>query len=177
VIGCECQTCISDDPKNDRSRSSGYLEGPFGKLLIDAGPDLRQQALREKLKEVDAVLYTHAHLDHIMGFDELRAFCWKKKEPLPLHGSAETLAALKRMFAWAFTGKKVSSGYVFPDPLPFTGPFRIGGLKVTPIEVVHGQVRTHGFRFDHPGAKSFAYLSDVKKSLGNRVRCLRGSRS
>ena len=161
VIGCECQTCVSENPKDDRSRSSGFLEGPFGKILIDAGPDLRQQALRENLKEVDAVLYTHAHLDHIMGFDELRAFCWRRDEPLPLHGSHETLDALKVMFPWAFTGKKITAGYVFPQPVPFSGPFMIDALKVTPIEVLHGKVQTHGFRFDHPGARSFLSLIHI----------------
>ncbi len=174
VIGCECKVCQSENPKDERSRSSGYLEGPFGKILIDSGPDLRQQALREELKEVDAVLYTHAHLDHVVGFDELRAFCWRKDDPLPLYGSPETLDSLSSMFPWAFTKEKVNSGYVYPAPIPFEGPFMIGNLKVTPIEVDHGRVRTHGFRFDHPGARSFAYISDVKEIPGQSRKLLRG---
>ncbi|MDB0055885.1 MBL fold metallo-hydrolase [Akkermansiaceae bacterium] len=174
VIGCECKVCLSQNPKDDRSRSSGYLEGPFGKILIDAGPDLRQQALKENLKEVDAVIYTHAHLDHVVGFDELRAFCWRKEDPLPLHGSKETLESLAAMFPWAFTKKKVNSGYVYPSPIPFEGPFMIGELKVTPIEVRHGRVRTHGFRFDHPDSLSFAYISDVKEIPEESRALLRG---
>ncbi|MDB4354175.1 MBL fold metallo-hydrolase [Akkermansiaceae bacterium] len=173
VITCDCPVCTSSDPRDDRSRSSGFLEGPFGKILIDAGPDLRQQALREKLTQVDAVLYTHPHLDHVMGFDELRAFCWRRTEPLPLHGSPQTLAALAQMFPWAFTGKN-HSGYIQPDPSPFSGPFRINDLKITPIEVQHGKVLTHGFRFDHPHAQSLAYLPDVKTIPEDSLDLLKG---
>ena len=175
VIGCDCPTCVSSDPRDDRSRSSGYLEGPFGKILIDAGPDLRQQALREKLSKVDAVIYTHPHLDHVMGFDELRAFCWGSKSPLPLYGSPETLKALTTMFPWAFTKEKISPGYVHPSAQPFDGPFKIKNLLITPIEVYHGNVRTHGFRFDHPGAKSLVYISDVKTIPTKSLNLIKGS--
>ena len=74
VIGCSCPTCTSQDPRDNRTRSSALLEGPWGTLLIDSGPDLREQALREQITKVDAVLYTHEHVDHVAGFDELRAF-------------------------------------------------------------------------------------------------------
>lgn len=162
VIGCSCPVCLSNHPHDDRSRASVFFEGPWGRLLIDSGPDLRQQALREKITVVDAVLYTHEHLDHVAGFDELRAFCWRRELPLPLHGSPETLERLNRMYPWAFTSSGQQPGYVRPEPRPFDGPFTIGDLKVTPVKVKHGQVSTCGFRFDHEAIGALAYLPDVK---------------
>jgi len=162
VIGCSCPVCTSDDPRDDRSRASIFLDGPWGKLLIDSGPDLRQQALREKLTTVDAVLYTHEHLDHVAGFDELRAFCWRREKPLPLYGSPETLACLARMHPWAFSNKDDQPGYIRPEPREVETAFAFNSLKITPIEVRHGSVRTYGYRFDHPTIGSIAYLPDVK---------------
>lgn len=162
VIGCQCATCTSDHPWDNRTRSSALLEGPWGTLLIDSGPDLREQALRENLSKVDAVLYTHEHVDHIAGFDELRAFCWHREDPLPLYGSPETLGGLARMYPWAFMGEATQRGYVRPEPRPFESIFSFEGLTITPIEVDHGRVRTHGFRFDHKNVGSLAYIPDVK---------------
>jgi len=123
VIGCSCKVCRSNHPHDNRSRSSIFFEGPWGRLLIDSGPDLRQQALREQLTAVDAVLYTHEHLDHVAGFDELRAFCWKRDSPLPLYGSPETLAGLARMYPWAFSVADRQAGYIHPEPREIEGAF------------------------------------------------------
>jgi phosphoribosyl 1,2-cyclic phosphate phosphodiesterase len=162
VIGCDCEVCASPDPRNSRTRSSVVLDGPHGTLLVDSGPDLRMQALRENLRRVDAVLYTHAHLDHVAGFDELRAFCWHREGPLPLYANPGCLAALREMFGWAFSGQNTYRGYVKPDPRLVSGPFGIGGLRVTPLPVRHGSVETNGYRFDAAGMRSLAYLPDVK---------------
>lgn len=162
VIGCDCPVCTSTDPKLTRTRASVIVETPELNVLVDTGPDLREQALREGINKVDAVLYTHAHLDHITGFDELRAFCWRRDDPLPLYGSAECLAEIKRMFSWAFLPTNTYKGYVKPDPIETTGPFALGNLTVTPIPVVHGGVPTQGYRFDYPGTPAIAYLPDVK---------------
>lgn len=163
VIGCGCPVCVSDDPRNRRTRSSIHLQAGDHSVLIDSGPDLREQALREKLTRVDAVLYTHAHVDHVAGFDELRAFCWRRDSPLPLHGNRETLDTLRRMYPWAFSPENVYKGYVKPDPVPVDGPFALGELDITPLPVVHGVVDTLGFLFDHPGHPPVAYLPDVKE--------------
>lgn len=163
VIGCDCAVCGSSDSRNQRTRSSIYLRCEGAQLLVDSGPDLREQALREKLREIDAVLYTHAHVDHIAGFDELRAFCWRRESPLPMHGSPETLAALRRMFAWAFEPENVHRGYVKPDPRSIDGMFRYGDLEITPLPVVHGSIPTCGFLFEHPRHPVVAYVPDVKE--------------
>ena len=162
MIGCHCAVCTSPDPRNRRTRSSIFLETEEVKILVDTGPDLREQALREGLTAVDHVLYTHDHVDHIVGFDEIRAFCWQREEPMPLHGSAHTLATLARMFPWAFGN--TARNYVRPDPRPFNDfqSLQLGDVTVTPFPVEHGASPTHGFRFALPGGKSFAYISDVK---------------
>jgi len=162
VIGCRCDVCSSGDPRLTRTRSSIHIQTPEFSVLVDSGPDLREQALREKLDQVDAVLYTHAHLDHITGFDELRAYCWHRDAPLPLYGSSECLGEIKRIFSWAFLPTNIYRGYVKPDPIETDGPFTIGKLTVTPVPVNHGNVVTQGYRFDYPGTPSIAYLPDVK---------------
>ena len=121
------------------------------------------EALREGMRALDAVVYTHAHLDHVVGFDELRAFCWRKDGPLPLHATEECMATLKRMFGWAFSEENVYLGYVKPDPRVIRGAFSYGELKVTPLPGGHGSVETIGYLFEPHGARSIAYLPDVKR--------------
>lgn len=162
VIGCICDVCKSPDPHNNRTRASLFIHTPLTKILIDSGPDLREQALREDITEIDAVLYTHSHLDHVVGFDELRAFCWEKTEPLPLYASESCLNVLINMFGWAFQTDNTHSGYIKPDPRPISKAFTIGDLTIRPLPVIHGTVETHGYRFDTEDGFSFAYLPDVK---------------
>lgn len=174
VIGCDCAVCRSDDPLNKRLRSSVVVRAGETTLLVDSGPDLRMQALREGLREIDAVIYTHAHLDHVAGFDELRAFCWRKDKPLPLHATPGCMGTLQAMFRWAFFPERVIEGYVRPDPRIIEGSFSYGGLKVTPLPVVHGDVETIGFLFEFPGFQSIAYLPDVKWIPPETMELIRG---
>jgi len=163
VIGCDCAVCTSDRPQDKRFRSSVLFRAGGQTLLVDSGPDLRMQALREGLRKIDAVLYTHAHLDHVVGFDELRAFCWRRKDPLPLHATLSCLQTLQEMFGWAFFPRQEIAGYVRPDPKVIAGPFFYAGLKVTPVPVEHATVETIGYLFEYQGARSLAYLPDVKR--------------
>jgi phosphoribosyl 1,2-cyclic phosphate phosphodiesterase len=163
VIGCDCNVCRSTDPRDNRTRSSVLVSDGTTTLLVDSGPDLREQALREKISAIDAVLYTHSHLDHVVGFDELRAFCWGKKEPLPLHGTAACIDVLKGMFGWAFSSDNTHRGYVKPAPKLVTSTFRIGGLEITPLPVEHGTVETVGYLFETERGFRAAYLPDVKR--------------
>ncbi len=162
VIGCDCPTCLSEDPKNQRTRSSIYIQTPSSSLLVDTGPDLHTQALRERLTIVDAVLYTHTHMDHITGFDELRAFCWRRDEPLPLYGSRACLEELQRMFRWAFDSKNTYRGYVRPDARIVDSRFTLDSLSITPLPVLHGSVETHGYCFQTASGFRLAYIPDVK---------------
>lgn len=156
VIGCDCPVCSSDLPQNQRTRCSALLCWQGRQILIDTSTDLRQQALREQLTRVDAVLYTHTHADHLHGIDDLRTFNPHDGSAIPIYGSAETLEAIGRNFHYIF-----SEG---PDPgyrprlerRLISGPFELFGLPVQPIPLLHGIGATLGFRIG-----PFAYLTDV----------------
>ncbi len=160
MIGCKCDVCRSTDPRDKRTRSSLHVAAPRASLLVDTTPDLRDQALREGLDHVDAVLFTHAHADHIMGFDDLRRFCEIGGGPLPIYGSTETLAQVERIFFYAFNPRNLVPGYVHVVPHVIAAPFELGGLEITPMRVPHGVVSTLGYLFSHRGRKLVAYLSD-----------------
>ena len=173
VIGCPCRVCHSTDPKNNRTRSSIHLRHGDISVLVDSGPDLRAQALREGLTKVDAVIYTHAHVDHVVGFDELRAFCWHRDAPLPLHATEECMDTLKMMFGWAFSTENVFRGYIKPDPQLITGPFSIGHIQITPLPVEHAKAETIGFLFETEDAPAVAYIPDVKRVPPSTIELLR----
>jgi phosphoribosyl 1,2-cyclic phosphate phosphodiesterase len=160
MIGCRCPVCTSPDPRDQRTRSSIYVEAPGAKILVDTTPDMRQQALREGLDHLDAVFFTHPHADHIMGFDDLRRFCEMQGGPLPIYGSAETLTGVERIFFYAFTPRQTVPGYVYVVPRVVDAPFELGGIEITPLPVPHGSVSTLGFLFSHGGRRLLAYLSD-----------------
>jgi phosphoribosyl 1,2-cyclic phosphate phosphodiesterase len=164
MIGCTCPVCRSIDARDKRTRSSIFVEGPEGTILVDTTPDLRQQALREGLDHLDAVILTHPHADHIMGFDDLRRFCDLKHGPLPLYASAATLQSMERIFHYAFNPKKLVPGYVHVIPHVVEGLFPLAGLDLTPLPVPHGAVSTLGFLFAYQGRKLLAYLSDCAEA-------------
>ena len=162
LIGCGCEVCASPNPRNKRLRSSLLLRTEATTLLIDTSPDLRQQALRHGLSAIDAVIYTHEHLDHTAGFDDLRAFCWRREGRLPLYAGGGCLAQLRRMYGWAFDEGNTYQGYVRPEAHDHAGePFCIGDVEVMPVSVEHASVETYGYVF-RSGGKGFGYLPDVK---------------
>lgn len=161
VIGCECRVCTSADPRDNRMRSSLHVQTPEASLIVDTGPDFRAQCLRHGVRKVDGVLYTHAHTDHIMGFDDLRPFCpWGEK--IPVYGGAETLAQLRRVFEFAFNGENRFPGYMHPEPHEVADWFEIGQTRILPLPVPHGRALVYGFLFERAGVKLAAYLSDCK---------------
>lgn len=172
MISCNCSVCTSDNPKNNRTRSSIFLQSENTALLIDTGPDLRLQLLREKIIHADAILYTHGHADHTAGMDEIRAFCWRREDRLPLHASEETLRILNRMFPWAFDENYNGRGYVRATGIPFTESFQIGDFTIRPFNVVHGSIDTHGFHITLPSGKTFAYASDMKSLPEEHINLL-----
>lgn len=173
VIGCECEVCRSADPRNRRWRSSVLVRSATTTLLVDSCPDLRAQALQHKLTAIDAVLYTHEHLDHTTGFDEMRAFCWRRTERLPLYAGSHCLAHLKRMFGWAFDEKNTYQGYIRPAAHDHEGkPFLVGDIEVTPVRVVHATVETYGYVF-RSGGVSFGYVPDIQELPAESAPLLR----
>jgi phosphoribosyl 1,2-cyclic phosphate phosphodiesterase len=158
VVGCRCATCLSTDPHNKRTRASVYVETDEGaKLLIDSGPELRLQALRERVTRVDAVLYTHFHADHTAGIDDLKAFNAALGGILPCYGDAPTQASLRERFAYAFAGTPWIGliphiGYTNVDK----DPFFVHKTCIQPIPMRHGSIRATGYRIGN-----FAYLTDT----------------
>lgn len=174
VIGCQCGVCRSEDPRNKRLRSSVLVTAGEVSVLVDSGPDLRAQALREGMQALDAVFYTHAHMDHVVGFDELRAFCWRRQSALPLHAMPSCMDTLRRMFGWAFSPENVYQGYVKPDAQEIDGLVTYGDLQVIPLPVVHAAVETIGFLFVYQGTRRMAYLPDVKRIPEATMAMIRG---
>ncbi|MES2573137.1 MAG: MBL fold metallo-hydrolase [Verrucomicrobiota bacterium] len=163
MIGCDCAVCRSPDPRDHRTRSSIYVQSPECSFVIDTGPDFRTQCLRERVRRLDAVVYTHSHTDHIMGFDDLRAFCGPEGGTIPIYAGAETMRDLERVFHFAFNGENYFPGYVRPDPRVVEEPFMLGEIELTPLPVPHGRARVFGYLFTRRGERLAAYLSDCKE--------------
>jgi phosphoribosyl 1,2-cyclic phosphate phosphodiesterase len=156
VIGCTCAVCTSRDPRDRRLRPGLRIELAAGTLLVDTPIDLRQQALTYGVSRVDAVLFTHAHADHIFGLDDLRVFNFRQGTSIPCYGSAETLEALRRVFSYAFEVATEGGGRPQIELRPVSGPFDLLGTRVIPVPVRHGSTEVLGWRLG-----GFAYVTDV----------------
>jgi phosphoribosyl 1,2-cyclic phosphate phosphodiesterase len=159
VIGCKCDVCSSQDMRDRRTRSSIYVRSPECAFVIDTSTDFREQCLREGVGELDAVVYTHSHTDHIMGFDDLRPFCYGGRT-IPIYGSEETLRDLRRVFQFAFNGENCFPGYIRPEAHVIDGSFTLGKTELTPLRVPHGRFIVNGYLFSRNGERLAAYLSD-----------------
>jgi phosphoribosyl 1,2-cyclic phosphate phosphodiesterase len=155
VPGCRCAVCASADPRDQRTRCSALVTWRDRHILLDTATDLRQQALREKLSHIDAVLFTHTHADHVHGIDDLRTFSRSDRPPLPVFAAAESLATLRRVFAYIFS-EPAQPGYR-PNLAAWTvaGPFLLFGLPVQPVALPHGTGTSLGYRLG-----PMAYLTD-----------------
>ena len=175
-IGCECAVCRSTDVHDKRTRPSILIDlgdngrpeglhydsavaGAVRYVLVDTSPDLRQQALTNNIRRVDAIVFTHAHADHICGFDDIRRFNAMQQTPMTCFGSEDTLADLRRMFSYVFKPPRQSGGGLPKVQLfPLGGPFSLGGVEVVPVPVMHGVLPVLGLRIG-----SFAYLTDCNR--------------
>ena len=156
MIGCECPVCNSGDPKNNRTRTSLLIEYHEYRILIDAGIDLRQQALRENLHRMDAILFTHTHVDHVFGLDEIRRFNFLGTPTMPVYASADSIKDIRRIYSYIFNSPKVHGGIPSIDLTEIeTQPFDVCGLQIHPIPIWHGNKKILGFRF-----QNVAYLTD-----------------
>ncbi len=161
IIGCSCDVCCSSDPRDRRRRTSMYVSFEGMGILIDTPPDFREQALEYKIPRVDAVFFTHAHADHIFGFDDIRRFNTMQGGAIPAYAEKNTLADINRVFH--YIGTKNSSGTYRPEILfhEIHGPISLGNLVVRPLRVVHGSQPTYGFLLEGAG-KRLAYIPDCK---------------
>ncbi len=155
VVGCRCPVCRSTDSRNRRTRCSVLLNYDGHNLLIDTATDLRQQALREDIRHIDAVFYTHCHADHVHGIDDLRGFNVPGGNPIPLYAAPETLTSLRRNFSYIFDQHQ-QPGYVPKLTLhPMHGAMNLFGLEIIPIPLHHGEQLATGYR-----CGPVAYLTD-----------------
>jgi len=171
MIGCACAVCRSPDPRNQRLRPSILIETATTTVLVDATPDFRTQALRVGLRKLDAVVLTHTHADHVLGLDDLRVFTQASGRPMPIYGSAESLADVQRIFAYACTDKpKWPTLPCFElRAIPVGGDFAVGDLSWATVELPHGRMNVLGFVVDG----KLAYLTDchaVPAAVVERVR-------
>ena len=155
TIGCTCEVCQSPDPRDKRLRPSILLRYGGHNVVIDTSPDFRAQVLRAKIERLDAIIYTHAHADHILGLDDIRPFNYRQKSPTPLYATQETLDVIQRVFAYAFA-EQAQSSVPKLDLRTLDGtPFEVFGLTFTPVRLCHGNGTVLGFRFGR-----VAYLTD-----------------
>ncbi|MFC2131079.1 MBL fold metallo-hydrolase [Bacteroidota bacterium] len=158
TVGCPCEVCNSNDPKDKRLRSSLLIESENTTVLIDTSPDLRQQMLMNNIKKIDAVIYTHHHFDHIGGFDDLRAFNYTARKPVPVYLMERTFENLKKTFFYAFGDLEQEGGGVPVVDINFIDEktFNIGDIVIKPIPLLHGKMKVLGFRIGN-----FAYCTDT----------------
>ncbi|MBX3390742.1 MAG: MBL fold metallo-hydrolase [Phycisphaeraceae bacterium] len=190
VIGCECAVCRSSDPKDNRLRTSAAMEwvddsGKPRTILIDTSPDLRQQALRFGVKRLDAIFFTHNHVDHTFGLDEVRRYNALQEQAIDVYAEPHTLNFLKRTFGHIFESEKnINQSFVatlIAWPLEIGRAIDLFGLRVTPLRVHHGRLPIAGFRIDASDASSeilpLAYLTDVSAIPPETWPALRGTRT
>jgi len=160
MIGCDCATCHSSDPRDRRLRPSIFIDSDDGvALLVDAGPDLREQALTHRIRRMDAILFTHGHADHILGLDEVRRFNLLQRRRMACYGDARTIADIRQSFAYAFDpATQRGGGIPQVDTFVIEGPFCIGRQEIVPVPIFHGQRAILGLRLDR-----FAYLTDCSR--------------
>lgn len=158
MIGCECEVCTSPDKKDNRLRSSILVESPHTKLVVDTGPDFRYQMLRQKVKHLDAVIFTHPHKDHLAGLDDIRAFNFSTKKPIDVYADSLTEEAVRRDFYYAFTDTKYPGIPELNLNTIAQDPFMVGDIPVIPIPVWHLKMPVMGFRFGR-----FTYITDANR--------------
>jgi phosphoribosyl 1,2-cyclic phosphate phosphodiesterase len=158
MIGCSCRVCTSNDPRDKRLRTGLMIENVDQRLIIDISADFRQQALREEIDRLDALLITHCHADHVFGLDDIRPLNFRQG-PIPLFASESTLQQLRRVFYYIFDIKHVGGGLPQITPQIIDGDFEICGMKVTPVPVIHGTTDVTAYRLSD-GRREVAFVTD-----------------
>jgi len=158
MIACQCQVCTSTDHRDKRLRSSIMVQSPSTTIVVDTTPDFRYQMLREDVRRLDAVLFTHPHKDHIAGLDDVRAFNFFMEQDMQVYANQMTIDALMREFAYAFADKKYPGVPSLELNSITLDPFMIGDIPITPIMVWHLKMPVYGFRFGN-----FTYITDANR--------------
>jgi phosphoribosyl 1,2-cyclic phosphate phosphodiesterase len=169
TIGCTCAVCHSNDPHDRRTRPSIMVEYAGRCVLIDTTPDFREQAIRENITHIDAIVYTHAHADHVLGLDDVRPLSFRSPEKIPLYAYATTAEAIERIFRYIFDADYKFGGIARVQMHRINGALDLFGVRFEPVKVIHGEADIHGFRFG-----SAAYLTDFSAIPPESMEKLRG---
>ena len=171
VIGCSCEVCRSLDFRDKRLRTSAHLQVDGQSLIIDSGPDFRQQVLTNNITRLDGLLFTHQHKDHVAGMDDVRSFNFRQKKAMPVYARDTVISQLEREFAYVFAKDKYP-GVPQVDVYPIQNkPFDAQGVPVTPVEVLHYKLPVFGFR-----VHDFTYITDAKYIHESEKEKIRGSK-
>ncbi len=171
VIGCECQVCTSEDPKDKRLRSSVHILANGLSIVIDTGPDFRQQMLRENIKELDAVLFTHHHKDHVAGMDDIRSYNFLLRKAIPVYANPTTREQLVKEFEYVFEPNGYGGGpKIYINEID-GGPFFLEDLEITPVEVLHDKLLVYGFKIG-----DFTYITDANFIPDTELDKIHGSK-
>ncbi|MCH8805099.1 MAG: MBL fold metallo-hydrolase [Planctomycetes bacterium] len=169
MIGCDCDVCTSDDPRDRRTRASALFSFDGHHVLIDTGPELRLQCLAHRVTRVNAILYTHHHADHVVGLDDVRRFNWLQGEAITIYGAPATLARLRTMFEYAFVHEPdYPSAKPDLETIAVDSPFELLGRRIIPIPYQHGRVSVLGYRVG-----DIAYCSDCSFIPDDSMNLLR----
>lgn len=171
VIACDCAVCSSDDIRDNRFRTSIMITSDQTNLVIDTGPDFRQQMLRENVKNLDGVVFTHEHKDHIAGMDDIRAFNFIQKKDMDIYATAEVQKALNRDFHYVFAKRKYPGVPLVKLHQIDNDPFIVGDIKLIPINVLHYMMPVKGYRVN-----DFSYITDAKTIPEEEFDKLRGTK-
>lgn len=171
MIACDCHVCTSTDSRDKRLRSSIMVQSAQTTIVVDTTPDFRYQMLRENVKQLDAVLFTHPHKDHIAGLDDVRAFNYFQEQAMEVYANSMTIDALMREFAYAFADKKYPGVPNIALNTIGLEPFSIGNIPITPVEVWHLKMPVFGFRFG-----DFTYITDANRIDENEKEKIKGSK-
>jgi len=171
VIGCKCETCLSDNPKDNRLRTSAYIKINDSKLLIDTSVDFRMQMLGNKISDLDAVLYTHHHVDHIFGLDDLRQITQKHDKTIDIYGNKNTLDEMRITFRYVFDKQLILHNSVprVKFLVKANRKFTAAGIEIMPVEVHHGNIKIFGYRIN-----DFAYITDASAIDEKEMNKLKG---
>mgnify|MGYP006283524089 CR=1 FL=1 len=168
IIGCNCPTCMSVNDKNKRFRSSIHLNISDKDILIDTPPELRLQLLKNDINNIDLILFTHAHADHIMGFDDIRAINRLKDNVIPWYGNQDTIDRLSNIFNYIFNPVQIGGGIPQVSLKKIDTTFKYKDLTITPLPVMHGKIEILGFKI-----KNLAYITDCSYIPENTYNLLK----
>ena len=169
VIACDCKVCRSDDPRDKRLRSSVLIEADGKVIIIDTGPDFRQQMLRSRVRHLDAILYTHEHRDHIAGLDDVRAYNFIQQKPMDIYGEKRVLRALHHTFPYIFAERQYPGIPKVNFHIIDNHPFQVDGMDIIPIRALHYRLPVLGFRIG-----DFAYVTDANFIAPGEIDKIRG---